>query len=209
MKNLKKSIIFDLDGTLWDTTEQVAIVWKEVARKYNIKIECDKITKIMGLTKNEIIRRLFKDNFELGNAFITECQNMENKYIGENGGKIYENTIKTIRKLYKEYDLFIVSNCQSGYIEMFLKYYKLEKYFKDYESSGNTGKDKNANIKIVLDRNNIKNAIYIGDTASDQQASQNNNLKFIWAKYGFGNCDSYDYYIDDIYELTHIKEFDL
>ena len=52
--------------------------------------------------------------------------------------------IKTIKDL-----LYIVSNYQSGYIEAFLEHYSIEKYFKDYECSGNTGLSKEKNIKEV------------------------------------------------------------
>ena len=200
---LKSAIIFDLDGTLWDTTKQVKIVWHKVTKKYNIEVNDNQIRQIMGLTKDEIGKLLFSDNLELGNKFITECQKRENEYISKYGGNIYSNTIKTIKKLYKNYDLFIVSNCQAGYIETFLNYYDLKKYFKDYESSGNTGKDKEFNIKIIKDRNSIENALYVGDTQKDYLAAKCNNIKFIWAKYGFGFCEYYDDCIDDIFDLTY------
>ena len=34
---LDKAIIFDLDGTLWDTSREIEQVWKNVAENYNIK----------------------------------------------------------------------------------------------------------------------------------------------------------------------------
>ena len=151
---MKKSIIFDLDGTLWDTSKEIEQVWRSVARNYDIKVNEDIIKKIMGFTNNEIIEYLFKGNKKKGNEFITECQEKENEYLKENGGHIYKNTIKTIIDLSNKYDLYIVSNCQAGYIEAFLKYYSIEKYFKDYESSGNTGFNKDKNIEILLERNN-------------------------------------------------------
>lgn len=198
----KKAIIFDLDGTLWDTTTEVKTIWEEVASTYKIEIKDKQIKDIMGLTKDEIIQYLFGDNIPLGEKFIEECQNKENEYLSQYGGGIYENTIKAIKKLSQKYDLFIVSNCQVGYIEAFLKYYQLQCYFKDYESSGNTGKDKEFNIKTILERNNIENAIYVGDTKKDYLASKNNNIKFIFAKYGFGVCEFYDDCINDIMDLV-------
>ena len=200
---MKKAIIFDLDGTLWDTTREVGKVWYEVAKKYNVDIKDDQIKNIMGLTKSEIISYFFGDNIDLGKKFITECQNKENKYLSKFGGKIYENTIRTIKALYKKYNLFIVSNCQAGYLDAFLNYYDLKIYFKDYETSENTGKDKEFNIKAILERNRIEDATYVGDTQKDYLASKSNNIKFIWAKYGFGVCDCYDDYIEDILDLAY------
>ena len=37
----------------------------------------------------------------------------------------------------------------------------MKRNFKDYESSGNTGEDKEFNIKAILERNNIKDAVYV------------------------------------------------
>ena len=202
---MKKSIIFDLDGILWDTSKEIEQVWKNVAQNYNIKVNEDIIKKIMGLTKKEIIEYLFRGNSKKGNKFITECQEKENEYLKENGGHIYKNTIKTIIDLSNKYDLYIVSNCQAGYIEAFLKHYSIEKYFNDYESSGNTGLNKDKNIEIVLKRNNISEAVYVGDTKKDYESANKNKILFIWAEYGFGKCNKFYKKIKDICELRNIE----
>lgn len=198
---MKKAIIFDLDGTLWDTSKEVEVVWSKITKDYNLEIKDNQIKDIMGLTKNEISKYFFDTNFEIGNQFITECQNKENGYLSKFGGCIYKNTIKTIKELSKSYNLYIVSNCQAGYIETFLDYYNLEQYFRDYECSGNTGKNKEENIRLVMKRNDIIDAVYVGDTKKDYQAATDNNIKFIWARYGFGFCNYFNDVINDISEL--------
>lgn len=200
---MKKTLIFDLDGTLWDTTKAVRKIWNKVLNEENLKFSKADIKNIMGLTTEEIINFLFKNNYKKGNEFIIKCQNEENVYLSHNGGNIYRNVLSTIKKLINGNDLYIVSNCQSGYIEAFFKYYELRDYFIDYECYGNTGKEKATNIRILLERNNINNAIYVGDTEKDYLAAKENNLKFIWAKYGFGECKKYDDYIEDISELNY------
>lgn len=162
---LDKAIIFDLDGTLWDTSIEIEQVWKEVAENYNIKINQEKIKQIMGFTKDEIIEYLFKGNSEEGNEFITKCQE----------------------------------------IEAFLEHYSIEKYFKDYECSGNTGLSKEKNIKELIKRNKIAKAIYVGDTKKDCESANMNGLHFIWAEYGFGKCDKYYKKIEDISELINME----
>lgn len=202
---MKNSILFDLDGTLWDTTIEVENVWNKVAMEYGLNISKEQIKNIMGLTKREIIEYLFKGNNKDGNKFVTKCQEKENDYLKENGGHIYKNTIKTIKKLVNKYDLYIVSNCQAGYIESFLEHYSLQEFFKDFECSGNTGMTKYENINSVLKRNNILKAIYVGDTQKDYESAIKNELPFIWAEYGFGNCDKYYKKIKDISELLNIE----
>ncbi|MDO5557558.1 MAG: HAD family hydrolase [Clostridia bacterium] len=200
-----KTIIFDLDGTLWDSTKQIKNVWSKIAKNYGLTINDNEINKIMGFTKEEIVEYLFCDNKKNGEKFITECQEEEVVYLSKYGGNIYSNTISTIEELSKKYELYIVSNCQTGYIEAFLSYYNLNKYFKDYECSGNTLKDKSFNIREIMKRNKILNAVYIGDTDKDYQATRQANIKFIWAKYGFGICKKYDFAIKDIKELIQLK----
>lgn len=201
---MKGSLIFDLDGTLWDTTKQISIVWSNVAKNYNIDINKFSIESIMGLTTSEIISTLFNNDSQIGNSFINECQKSENEYLSTYGGNIYTNTIATIKQLSKKFNLYIVSNCQDGYIESFLNFYNLNSYFKDYECSGRTNLAKVYNIKLLMKRNNIGSSIYIGDTEKDYLSAINSNNKFIWAKYGFGNCENYDYCISDISELLII-----
>ena len=36
---MKKSIIFDLDGTLWDTSKEIEQIWKDVSQNYHIRID--------------------------------------------------------------------------------------------------------------------------------------------------------------------------
>lgn len=202
---MRRAIIFDLDGTLWDTSSEVESVWNNVAIECGISIKKEQIKEIMGFTKEEIITYLFKDNIKKENEFITKCQEQENEYLSKNGGHIYKNTLETIKSLSLKYDLYIVSNCQAGYIEVFLKYYSLEKYFKDFECSGKTGLSKDKNINFVLKRNNILKAIYVGDTVKDYESSNKNELPFVWAEYGFGKCNDYFMKINDIGDLLNIE----
>ena len=202
---MKKAIMFDLDGTLWDTTEQAGKIWARTAEKYGLEFDKSRIHEIMGLTHEEITELFFKDDPELGSEFVTECFRNEVAYFAKHGGNIYKNTIETIKELSKNFELFIISNCQDGYIEAFLSYYNLQGYFADYESSGRTGEDKEYNIKRVKERNKISDAVYVGDTQKDHLAASKNHIKFIWAKYGFGICEDYDEVIEDISKLSKLK----
>ena len=75
-------------------------------------------------------------------------------------------------KILKEkYPLYIVSNCQSGYIESFLAYYHLEDYFSDMECFGNNGMQKGENIARLARRNHLDKAVYVGDIQGDYDAS--------------------------------------
>ena len=89
----------------------------------------------------------------------------------------------------KEYNLYIVSNCQVGYINGFFEGTKLQKYFLDYECAGHTGKPKEENIKLVVERNHLERCLYIGDTQKDCDAADLAGVPFVHAAYGFGEIN--------------------
>ena len=91
-----------------------------------------------------------------------------------------------MRRLAEKYPLLIVSNCQSGYIELFLEKTGLGDIVTDMECFGNTKCSKGENIRSVADRNELKYPVYIGDTLGDYEACEMAKVPMIFAAYGFG-----------------------
>lgn len=83
----------------------------------------------------------------------------------------------------------------------FFKAHKLDKYFDDFECSGVTGLSKGENNKIIMERNKLKSPIYVGDTAGDAESAKAAEIPFVYARYGFGNVEKYDYVIDSFEEI--------
>ena len=188
---MEKAMIFDLDGTLWDSTQSAPFIWKRVLDKHHLDISItqEKVASLMGKTMEEIGYILFPNiSEEKRNQIINDFSEEEVNYLNEHGAVLYEGVEETLEKLSKKYDLYIVSNCQKGYVEAFLHAHHLEKYFKDIEMSGRTGKDKGYNILLLMERNHLQEAVYIGDTQGDQDASRFAGIPFIFASYGFGNA---------------------
>ena len=205
------SIIFDLDGTLWDATYSILDVWNNVLKnnyqEINKVITIEEIQSIMGLTSEEIVERLLPNvDKKLGLEIFDECAAAECDYLRVNGVKLYEKVEEVLDELKKKYKLFIVSNCQCGYVEAFLEAHKLEKYFIDFENYERTGLPKGDNIKLVIERNKLQNPIYVGDTEGDYNATKECNIPFIYAKYGFGNVEDAELVIESFEELKNILE---
>ena len=201
-------IIFDLDGTLWDSTAEVAKTWTSVIAKYNLnrkEVTVEDLKPCMGKLLDEIASILLPElDPKKQMQVIKECCEYENEYLGEYGATLYDKLEDTLKELSKNHKLFIVSNCQDGYIECFFKAHKLDKYFIDYECPGRTGLPKGENIKLIVERNNLKNPVYVGDTQGDANAAKLANVPFIFAKYGFGNVDEFFNSIESFYELLEI-----
>ncbi len=191
--NMKKGIIFDLDGTLWDSSEQVAAAWSETLKsrpETDRQVTGEDLRGYMGKTLEAIADLMLpKLPKSLRMEIMKECCDNEEIYLRKVGGRLFPNLEKELERLCGNYSLFIVSNCQSGYIETFLEYHKLGKYFADFECPGETGLGKGENIKLVMERNGIEKAVYVGDTQGDCDSADFAGIPFIHAAYGFGKIN--------------------
>lgn len=209
MNNKYDGLIFDLDGTMWDSTKPIVEAWNIILGKHpEIKraaIVEEDLTDCMGKTMYTIAAMLFpKEEESVRNALMDELCLFENEYLESRGGVLYPNLEKTLESLSKDYPLFIVSNCQDGYIEAFLKAHKMSKYFKDTECWGRTFKSKGETNKILIERNNLEHPVYIGDTQGDKQSAVDAGIDFIYASYGFGSVKEYDYKLEKFEDLLKI-----
>lgn len=190
-------LIFDLDGTLWDASESCVRAWNSALQNKGVN---DFI--ITQQHAHAFAGKLLDDIFAQYFTFLPkeEYQNMANAYaeqekfhMREYGGKLYPDVRELLTDLAEKYPLFIVSNCLSGYIENFLEQHRLEHLFTDYECSGNTGRPKAENIRMIISRNQLKSPVYVGDTMGDFEAAMKNDIPFIYAEYGFGKVEGVDH----------------
>lgn len=205
------SLILDIDGTLWNTTEVVAKAWNAQIKEHfpNLKtVTADILKTQFGKPMNIIADNLFPSLSQVQkDELLKLCCIGEQKELEENKEKLtYPNVVKTIKKLSKKIPVFIVSNCQTGYIELVMKKNKIEKYITDYECFGDTRLGKDENIALVVKRNNLQKPVYVGDTQGDYEACKKAGVPFIWASYGFGKPESEDYFakISDFSELLKL-----
>ena len=193
------AIILDVDGTIWNTTGIVADAWNLAFDKFFPQVPhvtADILKGQFGKTMDVIADNLFpmlsKDE---KNLLMEKCCEMEQAALMENTKDIaYDGVIETIKNLSQKIPVFIVSNCQSGYIEVVMKKNGIADYIRDFECFGNTGLLKDQNIRLIIERNNLKAAAYVGDTQGDYEACKKAGVPFIWAAYGFGRPEDDAYY---------------
>ena len=197
-------IIFDLDGTLWETEDCTYKSVNEILKKYNTneEITLETVRKTMGCTFAETAE-YFMPYFdkEKREMILKEMLDFNNERLIEIGGNLYPKLEETLKKLNEKYRLTIVSNCADGYIEAFLDTSKLGKYFDDFIAAAKMKVTKAEAIKKIMERNNIDSAIYVGDTQKDLDASQGAGIDFIHAKYGFGKIEK-----NPIYKVYTIEQ---
>ena len=191
---MKKGIIFDMDGTLWDSAAGVAESWNEAILAYGYErkpLTAGDIQSVMGKTMEDIADILFPElNVMQRKELLDLCCRLEKDYLRRHGGVLYPDIRKTMEKLKVNYHLYIVSNCQAGYIEAFLDYYKFHDLIEDIECYGNNDKPKGENIALLYQRNNLEDAVYVGDIQGDYDASMSAGVRFIHAGYGFGKVEA-------------------
>lgn len=206
---MKKAIIFDLDGTLWDSSQTVTDSWNVILAKYP---EARQITLrdmhgFMGRQMDEIARMIMPDLLDNRRiAIMDECMDFELTYLKEHGGAVlYPKVRETLEILGKSYSLMIVSNCQDGYIQTFFELSGLGELFCDFESAGATGLSKGENNRLIISRNGIDKAVYVGDTQGDLNSADFAGIPFVHASYGFGTTNRQTFLIKNFSEIPDIS----
>ena len=189
-----ESLIFDIDGTLWDSRALVAEGYNIQLRKEGLERLCvsaETLKPLFGKVMTEIAEILFAsipapDRYGL----MARCMDRENRYLEENECRIgYPGVKPTLEALAKKHRLFIVSNSQRGYPELCMEKLGIGPLFSGHLCFGDTGTCKGETIRRLMARHGIESACYIGDTQGDLDAAELAGIPFIYCAYGFGAVD--------------------
>ena len=204
-----ESLIFDIDGTLWDSREIVAEGYNLQLRQEGLPQYCvtaEDLKSLFGKTMSEIADIMLAEvqppeRYDL----MERCMAREQEYLHQSNCNIgYPKVKETLEERAKKYRLFIVSNSQKGYPEVMMEKLSITHLFAGHLCYGDTGTDKGTTIKILMEKHGIKDALYIGDTQGDYEATAASGIPFIWAAYGFGIPDGYAAKVDAFDELLEI-----
>lgn len=200
-------IIFDIDGTLWDSREQVAASWNDaISEKSSLDIHVDqqRLKKLFGKPMTEIGAELFPMLTEKErDALLKRCSAYELDYLRRHPAPLYPNVSETLEQLARSYPLFIVSNCQCGYIECCIESTHISQYITDFACFGDTKKPKAETIGLIMQRNHLTSPVYVGDIQQDADACRLAGIPIIHAAYGFGTIQEPYARIHDFSELLH------
>ena len=204
-----ESLIFDIDGTLWDSRQLVAEGYNLQLEKEGLQhlfVTAEDLRPLFGKVMTEIADNILasidpSERYEL----MERCMKTENDYLFANECRIgYPKVKETLEVLSKKYRLFIVSNSQCGYPELCIQKLGLGEYIEGHMCFGDTGTSKGKTIRTLIDKHNIGSCIYIGDTQGDLEACQEAGIPFIFCAYGLGKAESWDAKIDSIEELLNM-----
>ena len=204
-----ESLIFDIDGTLWDSRRLVAEGYNIQLKKEGLAhlcVDAEILRPLFGKVLAEIADSLFPSidapqRYEL----MERCMETENRYLFENECKIgYPKVKETLEDLSKNHRIFIVSNSQCGYPELCIEKLGLTDLIEGHLCFGDTGTSKGQTILTLIKKHNIGSCIYIGDTQGDLEACEEAGIPFIFCGYGLGQADHWDARIESIEELLNM-----
>ncbi len=202
------SIIFDLDGTLWNSSETVAVAWTKALKGNGIEMTVTgaDVLKHMGKPMDVIMRDVFGSDLspEQVEKFLKILSDEEVKEIEEKGGILFPKLEETLVYLKTKYRLFIVSNCQKGYIEAFLKAHKLGEFFEGFLCWGDTLLAKGETNKKLIADYNLEKPVYVGDTEGDHISAIDAEIPFVYASYGFGEVSGCEYRLEAFSDMKTI-----
>ena len=199
------SLIFDMDGTLWDAVDTYACSWNNVFAEMGIDITVsrDRLAGMVGWEGKKVIKEIMPDFDDEKRMRIYKTVNeARHSLIPEMGGVLYNGVAEGLVELEKKYKLFILSNCAAGIIRHFIDWAGIDHLITDEFAHGVNFMPKNHNIHLLMDKHQLKNPVYIGDTQGDGEQSRLANVPFVFVSYGFGQTDDYDLKFDNFGELA-------
>jgi len=199
------SLIFDMDGTLWDAVDTYTESWNLIFKKLDI-------SRVM--TRAELLQRIGWDGEKVMQAVLpefdkekrleiyNEVNSLRRRLLPQNGGVLYDGVLDGLQRLAAKYKLFILSNCAEGIIRIFIDWAGINGHITDEIAYGVNCMPKHHNIKLLIDTYKLENPVYIGDTAGDSEQSRLAGIPFVFVSYGFGSTDDYDLKFEDFKSLT-------
>lgn len=199
------SIIFDMDGTLWDNVNSYVIAWNKGLGKtgHTKRVTRNEMMSLMGKMPKSMMEEIIPgsskgeqtDLFDVVIDSYHEIVDTMQPYI-------YPGVTEGLEKLSKKYKLLLLSNCEKDGLVHFMRHTKTTHLITDYMEHGQNFQPKSFNIRLLSNRNNLQSPVYVGDTASDSKESALAGVPFIYASYGFGNTNDYTMKFDAFTELT-------
>jgi phosphoglycolate phosphatase len=185
-------LIFDVDGTIWDSTVTVESAWNAALEEtgYAERVTASQLKGLFGLPMLDIVDRIVNDpDTKKKEALLKKLTVYEFEYLGKFGAPSYDGLENALSHLSDKIPLAVVSNCQAGYIELMFEKTGLGKYFDMHYCPDDTGLLKAGNIKKVVRELGLKAPVYVGDTSMDEKACREAGVPFVFAAYGFGNAE--------------------
>ncbi|MDB5145374.1 MAG: family hydrolase [Mucilaginibacter sp.] len=199
------SIIFDMDGTLWDAVDTYTASWNLVFEQLGIDktISHDELAKMVGWEGKKVLNAIMPEYDEEAQQNIyAKVNDLRRELLPQKGGILYDGVKDGLKQLAGKYQLFILSNCAKGVIKLFIDWAGINEHIIDEIAYGTNYMPKHHNIQLLIERHDLKNPVYVGDTEGDSEQSRLAGIPFVFVSYGFGATDNHDIRFDSFTDFT-------
>lgn len=191
----KKLIIFDMDGTLIDSSEDITISVNFVRENFGLPpLNKDDVVNIINGDRSKLPFGLYgipeytskhRELFET--HYFEQC--IKNTYL-------YDGVLDLLEVLYQDgFELSVATNAYTKFAERMLSHLGVDKYFTNIVGACKVGKAKPdpAMIFHIIDQTApVERVIMVGDNHTDVYAAMNANIEMVFAGWGFGKIEEFD-----------------
>jgi phosphoglycolate phosphatase len=199
------SIIFDMDGTLWDGVEIYAEGFNDFFKINGIsrKLTANDLYAYMGLEEEQYLEVIIPEiPVTKRKEIYQQIIDFQYKRIQSDGGLLYNGVKEGLKQLSKKYRIFIVSNCPEFMIQYFMEWADINDSITDSMAFGMNYKSKHENIKLLIEKYDLQRPVYVGDTDSDRKQCDLVPIPFVFVNYGFGIVEKYALHFGSFIQLT-------
>lgn len=216
----KKLIIFDVDGTLMDSEQDVFICFNHILKSnMDFEITREKFQKMAGLSLEKVFEGVLSEDKK--HLSIELTKKYRQYYIDEkhflDTTTLFDGVKETISFLKKQgFIMVIASSKPKRALDYMVNHFKLTE-FDLVLGTGESNFKHKPNPEIInytLDRFNIskKDAIIVGDSQADVLAGKNANIDTVALTYGYDTKENLmkfnpTYIIDKFDSLIKIIKF--
>tara|TARA_B100001750_G_scaffold227648_1_gene221461 strand:+ start:94 stop:714 length:621 start_codon:yes stop_codon:yes gene_type:complete len=183
LNNKKKLIIFDLDGVLINSENNMMFALSKTSKKLKIKLNFNIYKKYIGLPFELIMKKM-----QINEKYVSQ---IKKNYIYFSNLKLSKLSIQKkklydLKELHKKYNLAIYTSKDKQRTHQILKKYKI---FKAIITPDNVrkGKPNPEGLLKILKKLKVKkmNTLYVGDTKFDYLTAKNAKIKYLHVNWGF------------------------
>lgn len=208
MSSEKEILIFDLDGTILDTIDDIHSSLMNTLRYFNFPTFDISITKqyVGDGIKKLVERAVGKDNFKDEHERYFRAVYKENLV---NQTKPFTSMLNVLERLKDRYIMAILSNKSFEMTDYLVKHFKLDNYFVRWYGGDSFVEKKPSPLpiyEIIKITRSKKDGYLIGDNYTDVESGNRAGFKTIFCKYGYGKLydQQPDYFVDTPEELLNI-----
>jgi phosphoglycolate phosphatase len=202
------AVIFDIDGTLWNASSASARGWNLGLAQLGIRnrVTAEQIAMVAGSPFEDCVEALLPGmSVRHPSLFEVLCR-YERAGVKRDGGKLYDGAFEAVSLLANKFDVFLVSNCQDWYLELFLDFSGLGPLLSGVDCHGRSSLPKNEMLSRMKRLQSPAAPVYVGDTAGDEAAAATAGITYIHASWGFGQPKGDPITVNSFAELLALLE---